>query len=283
MLCKICGNEMADGAAFCDNCGAPVSEAAVSAQAEEIKPAEAAKKISPKPDASKKERRKKQTSGTIDSKAEITGHKVTENIYLCPDGKYRWIYEYRMLKNPTILITVLKGMTLSWGIVMGFIVLFLLIDGDFRYWNRSDGLSFFGAFLLLLLFLLVLSVVSYLILAAVWGWSYQVLLTMDEDGVELRMMKKDFQKAQAIGWLTAAAGLVSGNIGRVGTGILAATRDSSSSVFQRVRKVKAVRRRQVIYVNQLLGHNQVYAEGADYDFVLNYICERVPETARITK
>lgn len=283
MLCKICGNEMADGSAFCDNCGTLVSETDKSVQVEEINPTEAENKTTPKPDVSKKERRKEQTTGTIESKADITGHKVTENIYLCPDGKYRWIYEYRMLKNPAILITVLKGMTLSWGIVMCVIILFLLIDGDFRYWDRSTGLSFFGAFLLLLLFLLVLSVVSYLILAAVWGRSYQVLFTMDEDGVELRMMKKDFQKAQAIGWLTAAAGVVTGNVSRVGTGILAATRDRSYSEFPKVRKIKAVRRRQVIYVNQLLDHNQVYAEKGDFDFVLNYICERVPETARVMK
>lgn len=202
--------------------------------------------------------------------------KVTENIYLCPDGKYRWTYEYRMLKNPAILITVLKGMTLSFGIVLLIMVMFLLIDGDFRYWDRSNYISFFRGYLLLLLFLLVLSVISYLILAATYGWSYQVLFTMDEKGVVLRMMKKDFEKSQAIGWLTAAAGLATGNIGRVGTGILAATRDSSTSEFQRVRKVKAVRRRQVIYVNQLLGHNQVYAEDADFDFVREFIVEHCP-------
>ena len=97
---------------------------------------------------------------------------------------------------------------------------------------------------------------------------------MDEDGVELRQMKKEFQKSQAIGWLTAAVGLATGNIGQVGTGILASTRNSSSSVFQHVRKVKSVRRRHVIYVNQLLGHNQVYAEAADFVFVEKYILDR---------
>jgi hypothetical protein len=205
------------------------------------------------------------------------------NIRLCPDGKYRWIYEYRMLQNPTILITVLKGMMLSFGIVMCFIVLFLLIDGDFRYWDRSNYLSFSRGFFLLMLFLLALSVVAYLILAAIYGWSYQVLFTMDENGVEMRQMKKDYEKTQAIGWLTAAAGLASGNLSRAGAGIMAATRDSQASVFRQVRKVKAVRRRHVIYVNHLLQHNQVYAEDADFDFVLNYICERVPETAVIIR
>ena len=30
------------------------------------------------------------------------------NIKLCPDGKYRWIYEFPMMKNPTILFTLFK-------------------------------------------------------------------------------------------------------------------------------------------------------------------------------
>ena len=32
----------------------------------------------------------------------------SKNIVLCPDGKYRWYYEYPMLKNPVILFTVWK-------------------------------------------------------------------------------------------------------------------------------------------------------------------------------
>ncbi len=239
MFCENCGHPIPDGSRFCENCGARVI-------------------------------------GNSDKEAEIDGRKVTENIYLCPDGKYRWIYEYKMLKNPAILITVMKVILLSYGIVMGFMVLLNLLGGDFRYWNRSDFVSFFGGFLILLVVLLMLGVISYLILAAIYGWSYQVLLTMDEDGVELMQMQKDFQKSQAIGWLTAAAGIATGNIGRVGTGILTAARNSSSSEFQHVRKVKSVRMRHVIYVNQLLGHNQVYAEDADYEFVREFIVAHCP-------
>ena len=218
-----------------------------------------------------------------DDKSEktVSGDKITENVYLCPDGKYRWCYEFRMLKNPTILITVLKVLMLSFGIVVGFMVLVDLISGNYRYSDKADILAYYGAFLILLLVMLVLGAVSYLILAAMYGWSYQVLFTMDENGVEHRQMKKQFEKAEAIGWLTAAAGLATGKIGRSGTGILAATKTSTTSEFQHVRKVRAVRRRDVIYVNQLLEHNQVYAEDADFDFVRNYIEEHCPN-AKIT-
>ena len=62
MFCENCGHPIPDGSRFCENCGARVT-------------------------------------GNSDKEAEIDGRKVTENIYLCPDGKYRWIYEYKMLKN----------------------------------------------------------------------------------------------------------------------------------------------------------------------------------------
>jgi len=274
MYCENCGHKIPDSARFCENCGAPADGAAAAGPGEQIEPAEAATDTSPKPDVNNNEKRKKQAAGTMEGEAVIAGQKVTENVYLCPDGKYRWIYEYQMLKNPTVLITVMKVLLLSFGIVMGFMVLINLIGGDFRYWTTSDYLSFSRGILIFLLVILALGAVAYLVLGAVFGWSYQVLFTMDEDGVELRQMKKEFQKSQAIGWLTAAVGLATGNIGQVGTGILASTRNSSSSVFQHVRKVKSVRRRHVIYVNQLLGHNQVYAEAADFDFVEKYILDR---------
>ncbi|MBR6704421.1 MAG: hypothetical protein IKI82_03235, partial [Lachnospiraceae bacterium] len=130
--------------------------------------------------------------------------------------------------------------------------------------------------LILLSVLLFLSVIAYLIVAKSFGWSYFVLITMDEEFVQNRYMKQTFEKAQALGWLTALAGLAAGNLTAAGAGLVSATRDVSASVFAYVRKVKAVRRRQVIYVNQLLGHNQVYAEPEDFDFVRNWIADHCP-------
>ena len=34
-----------------------------------------------------------------------------------PDGKYRWVYEVPMLKNPSILIDVYKVLGISFAIV----------------------------------------------------------------------------------------------------------------------------------------------------------------------
>ena len=47
-----------------------------------------------------------------EEKETFNGEKVTENIRRCPDGVYRWTYEYKMLKNPTVMFTVWK--VLGW-------------------------------------------------------------------------------------------------------------------------------------------------------------------------
>ena len=64
-----------------------------------------------------------------------------------------------------------------------------------------------------------------------------------------------------------------GRPGMAGAGMLAATRTSMYSDFRKIRKVKANRAMHTIYVNELLGRNQVYAETADFDFVLHFIKE----------
>ena len=51
--------------------------------------------------------------------AELADNRVK----LYPDGKYRWVYEVPMLKNPTILIDVFKVLGISFGIVWLFTVL----------------------------------------------------------------------------------------------------------------------------------------------------------------
>ena len=93
MYCEKCGAQLTEGAKFCDNCGAPVVLPG--------SPAEA-----PGPQAAGQQ-----------WEGQIEGQKVTQNIYLCPDGMYRWFYEFDMIRNPTILFTVWKVMLMAFVIV----------------------------------------------------------------------------------------------------------------------------------------------------------------------
>jgi len=204
----------------------------------------------------------------------LQGERVTENIYLCPDGKYRWAYEYHMLSNPTILITVWKVLALSFGIVMLFTLLVSL--GDIMRYGWEDFSGFFGGMLLLLLFLMALGVVAYIIVAAVYGWKYMVLFEMDENRVVHTQMQKQVKRSEAIGLLTALVGAASGNLTTMGIGMISSARTTSISSFEKVKKVKGSRMFHTIKVNELLEHNQVYAEEPDYDFVYNWIATHCP-------
>ena len=201
----------------------------------------------------------------------INGERVTENIYLCPDGKYRWIFEFPMLKNPVILFTVFIVLGMSAAIIAIFMLLVDLIEDGSITPPETDELMI--AFWVILFFIGVV-IISYIILAAMYGFKYMVLFEMDEEKVVHIQMSKQFEKAQAIGWLTAMVGLASGRIGAAGTGMLAAARNTSTSDFVNVRQVIGNRWMRVIKVNKLLDHNQIYVEPSDYDFVFNYISQR---------
>ena len=203
---------------------------------------------------------------------EQKGEPVTENIWLCPDGVYRWHYELNMLRNPTIILSVWKVLGVAFGAVFAFL---LVIDLIQRNIGSVEDLAGIGKlFLIMIAIFLVLSVVSYLILAALYGWKYMVLFEMTEDYVRHIQMPKQFKKAQALGWLTLLAGIAAGKPAVAGLGLNVSSRNTSTSEFKNVEVVKSRRRWNTIHVNQLLDKNQVYAGDADFDFVEQFITAR---------
>lgn len=191
-----------------------------------------------------------------------------KEVRLCSDGKYRWVYEMNMLKNPTIFFTVLKVMMISLGIVW----LFGLVIGIgnmsldyFLFWTKLTGIMI-GIFF-------VLTIIGVLITAAVLG-KYVVLFEMDEKGVTHIQMPRQVKKAEVIGLITALVGAMAKSPTTIGAGVLATAKTKSTSEFVNVRRVKARRRFNLIKVNQLLDKNQVYVADEDFDFVYNFIKSR---------
>ena len=280
MKCQHCGHENRDDAKFCDECGSPLAPPVPPPSAPEDPKDPALPEESAVPaEQEKPKKKRKRKPSYVKKDGTILGEQVTEHIYLCGDGIYRWYYSVPMLKNPVILISVLKVMGLSFLIV--YLMTILMGLGDMiRYpewgvfWDLTKG------FLILALVFLGITILAYLIVAACYGWEYIVLFEMDEEKVVHIVTPRQFKKAQALAWLTVLAGLAGGRLTTVGAGMLSASRYASSSYFQSVAHVIPRRRWQVIKVNHRLNRNQVYAAPEDYDFVLNYILERVPEKAR---
>lgn len=189
------------------------------------------------------------------------------DVRLCADGKYRWVYEMGMFTNPTIFWTVLKVLG---GVWIAIWIVEVLVRGF------EDFLPSLKVFAIVMAVIVVISFLGYLVVAIMYGGKYVVLFEMDEKEVSHIQMPRQYKKAQVMGWITAMAGLSSGSLSTAGAGMLAASKNSSTSVLANVRKVKAYRRRHLIKVNQLLNKNQVYASDADFDFVYNFLKSYCP-------
>ena len=208
----------------------------------------------------------------------MEGKKITDHIWLCPDGKYRWAYEFKMMKNPVILLTVLK----VFGIAAAAVALFSLIVDLFDDWKitlpDSDNMK-----ILLIVILVFIGIIflSYLILAGIYGWKYEVLFEMDEESISHIQMPKQYKKAEAIAWITAMAGLLTGKPAVAGAGLTAASGNVSTSEFSKVKRLVKRKGMQTIKVNSPFNKNQVYAEtDADFEFVWTFLKDHCPNAGR---
>ncbi|MBO4933902.1 MAG: hypothetical protein J5441_01875 [Clostridia bacterium] len=197
---------------------------------------------------------------------------MDNRVRLYEDGKYRWVYEMSLFKNPTVFLLLIKIFSF---IFLGMFVLMTLIgmgDSDFWWSGFLSNLKIFG---IIFAGMIVLVGIGYLIYAAIMGGKYVVEFEMDDNGVNHRQTEKQAKKARGIGAAAAVIGAAAGRPGTVGAG-LAATRTEMYSEFAKVRRVKAYPRRGLLKVNAGLNHNQVYAAPEDFEFVRGFIVSHCP-------
>ena len=198
------------------------------------------------------------------------GEKVSQNIVLCADGKYRWTYEMSLYRNPAIFLLVWKIFFFIFSAIFACILIADIID-----WGTKNIIGFLKFFFYFLIGMTVVMGLGYLIYAVIMGGKYSMLFEMDEDGINHKQMPNQAKKAKAVSSLTVLAGLFSGKVTTVGVGINAA-RSEMYSDFSKVQKVIADPDTNLIKVNELLSHNQIYTETEDFDFVLKYITSHCP-------
>jgi hypothetical protein len=203
-----------------------------------------------------------------------SGRRVSPGVTAGEDGVLRWVYEMNMWKNPTLVITIGKVFLLA-AMAPALLVLILgIVEGQ--------GLG--PAFLLFLKVAgIVIGVVAGLLLLAyplvAWlnGGKYCVVFEMDERGVNHVQMARQFDRNRTLAMVTALAGALAGNAQTAGAGLLAASRKSLYSDFGKVRRVVVNEARSVIYLNEALNRNQVYAAPADFAFVRDHIVRHAPK------
>ena len=272
MFCENCGKEIPEDSKFCPECGTAVQSEPENVMQEPVPEGAAPEADSVQELAVPKEKKPRKKKETYAKDGKVTGEKVTENIYLCPDGVYRWFYQLNMLKNPTILFTVWKVLGIAFGVLALFTLIVDLFQGVVT--SVSDIQPAMKVILILVPVFLVLSIIAYLIVAWTFGWKYIVLFEMTDTYVKHIPTPKQFKKAQALNWLTVVAGALAHKPTVMGAGMLAGAKSASTSIFKDVEFIRIRRNRNTIHVDQLLDKNQVYVEDADFDFVAKFIKDR---------
>ena len=244
MICTKCGQDNAEGSRFCENCGAPVGEELPKREAVDQQP----------------------------------NQQVSPGVVLGGDGILRWVYEMNMWKNPTLVITIWKVLLLA-AFVPALLVFFL---------NLGDGNGIGSAFLAFVKIMGIvfgvvtgLLLIAYPLVAIMNGGIYCVIFEMDDKSIKHIQMQKQFQKNQVLAMIVSLAGVMTGNIQTTAAGMLAGSKQSSLSSFEKVKSITVNEKRHVIYVNEKLSHNQVYADFADFAFVSNTIINRCKK-AKVT-
>lgn len=231
MICNNCGGEINDNALFCKHCGASVNA----------------------------------------PRSVPEGQRISDNITLGQDGKYRWRFEMSLFRNPTVFLLVWKIFFFIIIGIFGFITIIDLIENDDFFPDRFLGnLKVFG---IVLLGMTVLTAVGFLIYALIMGGKYIVDFEMDEQGIKHSQLPAQAAKARKISEAAFLAGAAAKSPTTMGVG-LTSTGNEMYSEFSMVKKVRAYPKRNLIKVNQTLQHNQVYAAPEDFEFVKDYIISR---------
>ena len=179
-----------------------------------------------------------------------------------------------MWKNPTILLLVMK--IFGW-IFVGTTAFYVLLNiGKSDFWENTW--KFISIMVIVVVVFAVIILLSYAILALMYGGKYVMMFEMDETSITHRQMKEQAKKGQAVGWLAILAGVASGRPSTAAAGISAATRTSMTTTFKSVRSIKADKPRNVIKIREILSSNQIYVSDEEFDFVYEYIRSRCPRT-----
>ena len=203
----------------------------------------------------------------------MNNEQYDSEVRLYPDGKYRWVYEMNLYKNPTVFYDVIKTLLIGFG--AAFVLLFAINLGI-----GEDIENILLATVGIFVFILVIAVIAYFIVVGwVYGGKYVILFEMDEHGVVHYQMGKGVKRAQVMTALGGLLGVATGNLSMTGLAVYMSGAQRIVSDFAKVRKVTAARGRHLVkVVENWYSRNHVFVESdAEYDFVLDYIQSHCPK------
>ncbi len=180
---------------------------------------------------------------------------TAENYKLC------WSYVINLWRQPILI----RPLVIMMAVFVGIVVITATISGGFTalLWALGGGIAF----------TVVVVGLTYLIMGLIHRGQYIFLFEMDETGVLNQSTPRQNKKARSLKSATVIAGYALGN-----SALRDAGRNAGSSEFysrfSEVKKVKAVRKYNLIRVHSPFVRNQIYASPEQYGFVWEYITSR---------
>ncbi len=189
-----------------------------------------------------------------------------ENMALPPgitegEGKLRWSYAINLWRQPILL----RPLMIMMAVFLTFIVITATIAGGVTalLWALGGGCAF----------TLLVGGLTYLIMGLIHRGQYIFLFEMDDKGVLNHSTPRQNKKARSLRVATMIVGHATGN-GAIRDAGRSAGSSEFYSRFSEVKKVKAVRKYNLIRVHSPFVRNQIYASPEQYGFVWEYIASR---------
>ena len=239
MFCQFCKTELAANSKTCDHCGQQIGAA--------------------------------DFSGSEMMKEAGSAQQVSLGVIKDSNGVFRWAYEMNMWKNPTLVITAGKVMFLAALFPALLMFILTLVDGDGLIAALDVFIRVLGLVFAIVAGLLLL---AYPLVALINGSKYCVVFEMDDYRVKHVQLQKQFKKSQVLSMLVVLVGALAKSPQTAGAGLLAGSKQSLLSNFDQVKTIVVWEKRNVIYLNENLTRNQVYADTADFACIRDHIISR---------
>lgn len=198
-------------------------------------------------------------------------NRVNQDFRLCDDGVYRWVFVYDLWKNYTVILEIEKFLIIICLAIM--IILGVLETPEKGFVKRL--LSAAEEAGVMLAIITVLLVVSYPIYCFLNKGKYCVLFEMDDSSIMHTRMEKEVKHEELVEWLWAANEILDSRLLSTGLSIATASSASMETIFADVRKVTVSERGKTITLICRATRNQVYVPDEEFEFVKNFILERI--------
>ena len=186
------------------------------------------------------------------------------------NGTYHWVYSLPMLKNFTLLRTILKivaVMYLAFTAIIAGIVWFSGVPDD----NFKMGL---GVIAIVGIVVMLIAVGSYFLSAAIFHGYYVCIYEMDQEMFIQRQPKDQAERSEAVSLAAAVAGVFTNNFLLAGAALTQGDETVVKKRFSDWRSLKIIPSRGEIKVHSFLTWFTIWVNKEDFPFVADYLSSR---------